>query len=461
MGDMSERREDEASTHVAPHDELHRVRLQGATVTVTTGADTGLALDVGPTGLLVGSGSDCDFRLTDRRVSRRHLVLRAETRGVRVIDQGSRNGTFFQGAQVTEMLLSADATLTVGDTNLGVHLQAEPLDVPLSPRTQLGDAIAHSAGMRHVFSILEQAARTDATVLLEGQSGTGKDILAFSLHQESARHEGPFVVVDCGAIPEHLIESELFGHEKGAFTGAAATRIGAFEQAHTGTVFLDEIGELPLESQPKLLRALESKSFRRVGGSKTIKVDVRVVAATNRRLREAARRREFREDLYYRLAVVHVAVPRLADRREDIRPLAERFLRMATRDENARVPPELAGLLEAYAWPGNARELRNVVERFATFGRADAALLFGESSPASERGAAGATALDLRAVEHLPYHEAKRQVLDALQRSLLPKAIERAGGSIPRAAQLLGIPKASLYRMLEGSDDDRSGNERA
>jgi transcriptional regulator with PAS, ATPase and Fis domain len=451
---MSGTRDDEASTHGTSVEALNQVRLQGATVSVVSGVDAGLSLAVGPGGVLVGSGSDCDFRLSDRRVSRRHLVLRAEASGVRVTDRESRNGTFFQGARVEEIVLNADGTLTVGDTNLAVKLLPEPLDVVLSRRTELGDAIAHSQAMRHVFSILEQAARTDATVLLEGESGTGKDILAYALHQESPRHEGPFVVVDCGAIPEHLIESELFGHEKGAFTGASATRIGAFEQAHTGTIFLDEIGELPLESQPKLLRALESRSFRRVGGSKMIRVDVRVVAATNRRLREAARRREFREDLFYRLAVVHVAVPRLAERRADIRPLAERFLRVATRDAAARIPPELAMLLEAYAWPGNARELRNVVERFATFGRTDAALLFGEATgPASQDAPRDANAIDLAAVEHLPYHEAKRRVLDALQRSILPKAIERAGGSVPKAAQLLGIPKASLYRMLEGNDE--------
>src|SRR5262249_21919429 len=160
------------------------------------------------------------------------VVLRADTSGIHVVDRGSRNGTFFHGARIQELILNADGVLTIGDTSLSVKLLAEPLDLELSRRPQLGDAIAHSQAMRHVFSILEQAAKTDATVLLEGESGTGKDVLAYALHQESPRHDGPFVVVDCGAIPEHLIESELFGHEKGAFTGAAATRVGAFEQAH-------------------------------------------------------------------------------------------------------------------------------------------------------------------------------------------------------------------------------------
>jgi transcriptional regulator with PAS, ATPase and Fis domain len=448
---MSGSRGIDLSTHGTSIDDLQHVRLQGASVTVVSGPDAGVTMPIGAAGVLVGSGSSCDMRLADRRASRQHVELRAEAVGVRVIDRESRNGTHFCGARIEKLLLTSDAMITVGDTSLAIKLLTQPLDVPLSSRTAFGDAIAHSQAMRHVFSVLDQAAATDVTVLLEGDSGTGKEVLSHALHQESARREGPFVVVDCGAIPETLIESELFGHEKGAFTGAASTRLGAFEQAHTGTIFLDEIGELPLESQPKLLRALESRSFRRVGGSSTIKVDVRVIAATNRRLREAVRAREFREDLFYRLAVVHVSVPRLADRREDIRPLAERFLRLASGDDAARLPPEVVRLFEAYPWPGNARELRNVVERFATFRKADAALLFGGDAPQAAPGGE----LDVSAVDHLPYHEAKRRVMEALHKSLLPRAIERAGGSIPRAAQMLGIPKASLYRMLEGTEDDR------
>jgi transcriptional regulator with PAS, ATPase and Fis domain len=307
-----------------------------------------------------------------------------------------------------------------------------------------------------VFSLLEKAARSDVTVLLEGDSGTGKDVLAFALHQESSRRDGPFVVVDCGAIPEHLIESELFGHERGAFTGAVAARAGAFEQADGGTVFLDEIGEMPIEAQPKLLRALENRSFRKVGGSATVRVNVRVVAATNRRLREAVRRREFREDLFYRLAVVHVSVPRLGDRPDDIVPLAEAFLRRATNDPVAQIPPELARLLTAYAWPGNARELRNVVERFATFDRADPKILFGahDSGPPG----AGGTA-DFGGLDQLPYHDAKRRVVESFHRAVLPRVLERAGGSVPRAAELLGLPRASLYRMLQQLRDDPGEGE--
>ena len=419
-----------------------RLRLKGASVRVTEGPDAGLEMTVGPAGLVIGSGAGCDLRLSDKIVSRRHAELFAEADGVRLLDRGSRNGTYFGGARVHEVVLATDATVVVGETTLLVRLLGEPMDVLVSSRTRFGSAIARSASMRHVFELLERAARTDVTVLLEGESGTGKEVLAHALHQESPRRDGPFVVVDCGAIPENLVESELFGHERGAFTGASAARAGAFEQADEGTLFLDEIGELPLDAQPKLLRALENRSFRRVGGSQTVRVQLRVVAATNRKLRESVRKKEFREDLFYRLAVVHVAVPRLADRPDDILPLAEAFLRRATNDPEATLPAELGALLVSYGWPGNARELRNVVERFATFGRADARMLFGEAA----HDDAG-TRLDVASLDGLTYHDAKQRLLDAFHKSLLPRAVEREG-SVPRAAEALGLPKASLYRML-------------
>ena len=448
--------EEDMETRAAPVPGSSRVRLTGAEVEVVAGAEKGIRVPIGAAGVVVGSGLGCDLRLGDKLVSRRHLELGAEPSGVRVRDLGSRNGTLFGGARIRDLSLDRDGVLIVGETSLAVRLLSQPLDMALSPRTRCGDAIAHSSAMRHVFALLERAAQNDVTVLLEGDSGTGKDILALALHQESARRDGPFVVVDCGAIPDNLVESELFGHERGAFTGAVGTRTGAFEQAEGGTLFLDEIGELPMDAQPKLLRALENRSFRRVGGAQTIRVDVRVVAATYRRLREAVRRREFREDLFYRLAVVHVAVPRLSDRPDDVVPLAEAFLRRATGNAAAEVPPDLARLLTAYSWPGNARELRNVVERFATFDRAEPSLLFGagDAGPASRRGG-----LDLAAYESLPYHEAKRRLIEAFHRAVLPLVVERAGGSVPRAAELLEIPKASLYRMLAELRGDGGGGE--
>jgi transcriptional regulator with PAS, ATPase and Fis domain len=450
--------DEELSTRVAAIDEVSRVRLTGAEVEVIGGADAGARAAIDVAGVTIGAGTGCDVRLSDTLASRRHCELRATADGVLLRDLGSKNGTYFAGARVRELLLLKDAVLSIGQTTLGVRLFAEKVDVPLSPRRKFGDAIAESAAMRHVFALLERAAKNDVTVLFEGDSGTGKDVLARALHQESARRDGPFVVVDCGALPDNLVESELFGHEKGAFTGAQSARPGAFEQAHEGTLFLDEIGELPIDAQPKLLRALENRSFRRIGGTKLVNVNVRVVAATNRRLREAVRRREFREDLFYRLAVVNVAVPRLADRTEDIAPIAEVFLRRATGDAKATLPPDLVRLLMAYAWPGNARELRNVVERFATFERADASLLFG-GEPASGAVPSGEGAFD--GLDALPYHDGKRRVIEAFHRAVLPRVVERADGSIARAAELLGLPRPSLYRMLRelkdgpGDDDER------
>ena len=211
-------------------------------------------MPIGAGGLVIGSGDRCDLRITDELVSRVHLELMSEAGGVRAIDRGSRNGTLLGAARVKDVLLVESTTLQIGTTPLKIALVATPLTIELSQRSRFGDAIAHSSGMRHVFSLLERASRNEVTVLLEGDSGTGKEVLAHAIHDESARRDAPFVVVDCGAISENLVESELFGHEKGAFTGATARRLGAFEQANGGTIFLDEIGELPLDMQPKRLR---------------------------------------------------------------------------------------------------------------------------------------------------------------------------------------------------------------
>ena len=214
----------EGVTRKVSIDDVHRLQLAGAQVEVIAGADAGQKLDIEAAGLVVGSGSDCDLQLDDALVSRRHLELRAEETGVRVLDLDSTNGTLLHGAMIRDVLLTGDAVLGVGDSSLQVRLSGETLDVSVSPRRRFGNAIAHSPAMRHVFSLLERAAKMDVTVLLEGDSGTGKDVLATALHSESARSEGELVVVDCGAIPEGLVESELFGHEKGAFTGASAAR---------------------------------------------------------------------------------------------------------------------------------------------------------------------------------------------------------------------------------------------
>ncbi|MEZ4295227.1 MAG: sigma 54-interacting transcriptional regulator [Polyangiaceae bacterium] len=428
--------EEEQATRRAAADAARSVRLTSAKVLVTAGPDAGLEATIGAAGLVVGTGQGADLRLSDRRVSRAHLSLRAEPDGVRLTELGSRNGTYFAGARVHDLALVEDASVVLGETTLLVRVLSEPLDVSVSSRQTFGQAIARSAGMRHVFELLEQAARTDVTVLLEGESGTEQGGARARAARGEPTKGWAFRGGRLRGDPEKLVESELFGHERGAFTGAVAARAGAFEQASEGTLFLDEIGELPLEAQPKLLRALESRSFRRVGGSKAVHTRARVVAATNRKLREAVRKKEFREDLFYRLAVVHVTVPQLRDRPDDVLPLAESFLRRATGDPKAAIPAELSALLMSYSWPGNARELRNVVERFATFGRTDPRVLFGEAEAPSP-----GLSVDVGVLDGLPYHEAKQRLIDAFHRGVLPRAVDACGGNVARAAEQLGLPK--------------------
>ncbi|MCA9585630.1 MAG: sigma 54-dependent Fis family transcriptional regulator [Myxococcales bacterium] len=413
--------------------------VRAATVAVVKGPDSGreVRLDA-PTTFVIGSGASADMRLTDPSISREHLDVTLTPSGVRLRDR-SKNGTFIGGVRVRDVLMQTDTIVTLGTTAVMMRIEADDLALPLSEEVTFGDAFGTAPVMRHLFATLAEAAASEISVLLEGESGVGKDVLARAIHGTSPRREGPFVVVDCGTIPANLIESELFGHVRGAFTGASEDRRGVFEEAHGGTLFFDELGELPVEMQPKLLRALESREIRPVGGNRTRRVDVRVVSATNRRLAEAARRGDFREDLYYRLAVARVTVPPLRDRREDVLPLATRFLRSAKGDPRVEISPDLGAMLVEYSWPGNVRELRNVIERHAALGDADMAMLF-------DSGAAPAARDDLSA---LPYHEARRVVLERFEADYIPKVLERAKGVIARAAAHAEVARPSFYRMLE------------
>jgi transcriptional regulator with PAS, ATPase and Fis domain len=427
------------------------LRVHAAVLEITAGPDAGRSARVDRPTFVVGSGPAADLRLSDGAVSREHVRIALEPSGIRLRDEGSKNGTWIGGVRVNDVVLTSDAAVDVGKTKLLVRIEAEVMDLPLSASVAFGDAIGVSPAMRHLFAVLERAARSDVTILLEGESGVGKEVLARAVHSQSARAGGPLVAVDCGAIPAGLVESELFGHERGAFTGAAHARSGVFEQADGGTLFLDEIGELPLDLQPKLLRAIETREVRPVGGRSARPVDVRIVAATNRRLAEAAAAGEFRRDLFYRLAVARVVVPPLRDRREDILPLARAFLRAATGDARTELPVELAAMLASYAWPGNVRELRNVIERWALLGVRDARGLF--DAPGI---AAGASIEDL---SHLPYHEARRLVLDRFERAYLPKVLEDAGGVVARAAEHAQVARPSFYRMLERVQPGRDGEK--
>jgi transcriptional regulator with PAS, ATPase and Fis domain len=415
------------------------LQVRSAKLVITKGVDAGRSVMIDQPTFVIGTGQSADVRLGDPAVSREHVRVSLLPNGVRVRDDGSKNGTWLGGVRIREVLLSSDASIVVGGTTIAITIEADDLELPLSANDRFGDAIGASAVMRNLFAILEKVAPTELTVLLEGESGTGKDVLARAIHARSARANEPMVVVDCGAIPETLIESELFGHERGSFTGADKARKGVFEEANGGTLFLDEIGELPVEMQPKLLRALEAREVRPVGARAPRPIDVRVVAATSRRLAEAARTGEFRSDLFYRLAVARVTVPPLRDRLEDVLPIARAMLRVLRSDPHLEIPTDLASMLEAYTWPGNVRELRNVVERWAALGRLDRTMFDPLEAQQSAED-------DL---SRLPYHEARKIVLDRFEEKYLPRVLERAGGVMARAAELAEVARPSFYRMLE------------
>ncbi|GAB5543546.1 MAG: sigma 54-interacting transcriptional regulator [Sandaracinaceae bacterium] len=323
----------------------------------------------------IGKSKGNDLVLPDETVSRAHCEIVRDDRGYLLRDLGSTNGTLLDGAEIKEAWLKTGAVITVGKVELKVRPFHERVEILPSDAASYGEVAGKSVGMRQVFGLLERLGPTDATVLIGGETGTGKDVLARSIHAQSPRAKRPFIVVDCGAVVGSLIESELFGHEKGAFTGASATRQGAFELADGGTLFLDEIGELPLDLQPKLLRALETRAFRRVGGNQSTAVDIRVIAASKRNLKMEVERGKFREDLYFRLAVVPVELPPLRERLDDIPLLVGTLLaRIAEGDATGSTPtdisPETLDALRAHDWPGNIRELRNVLERAAYLSRA-------------------------------------------------------------------------------------------
>jgi DNA-binding NtrC family response regulator len=388
----------------------------------------------------IGSHASNDVRIEQPTVSRFHCEIQLTPRGAMVRDLGSRNGTVLDGVTVVEAALRGDSVIRLGHESLRFELGEEENLVELSKRSSLGGLVGSSLAMRAVFAVLERASASDAIVLLQGETGTGKEAAAQTLHDAGPRRAGPFVVVDCGCIPKDLLESELFGHERGAFTGADRRRVGAFEEADGGTVFLDEIGELPLDVQPKLLRAIQQREVRPVGANQHRTVDVRIVAASNRDLRQEVNSGRFRSDLYYRLAVVKVQLPTLRSRPEDIPALVEQLLGTlkvsggAVR-EHLTSPAFLANL-QRHAWPGNVRELRNFIER---------CLVFERPLPVGEGGGRAPAPVDGK----LPYEEARRIALEQFERAYLAALLEEHRGSVAEAARAAGLHRGSLYRLLQ------------
>jgi transcriptional regulator with PAS, ATPase and Fis domain len=395
--------------------------------------------------LSIGTAEGNSLVLTDSAVSRHHCTITVTDRGFLLRDLDSTNGTFLQSFRVEAAYLEPGATITAGVTSLRFQPLDERLEEPLSAQIRFGAVLGKSVSMRRIFGLLTKIAPTDATVLLEGETGTGKGLVARTIHQESQRASGPFVVVDCGSIPPTLIESELFGYVKGAFTGATADRAGAFETAKGGTIFLDEIGELPLELQPKLLRALEERVIKRVGSQQPVGLDVRVIAATNRDLRQAVNRGSFRSDLFYRLDIMRLRIPPLRERREDVRMLVTHFFHDLSGDTSQGPPRALAETLERYDWPGNVRELRSAVERAVITG--DPALWAGLMSSDPVPPASGANPYEFD--PSLSFRDAKAMATAGWERWFVTELMARNENNLSKAARAAKMDRSHLRQLVK------------
>ncbi|MFO0663659.1 MAG: sigma 54-interacting transcriptional regulator [Polyangiaceae bacterium] len=388
----------------------------------------------------IGTHPSNDVVLTDRAVSRFHCKIQRDGIVWRIVDSSSRNGTRLDGVRVRDAELSpTGGTLAFGSSVLRISAsEGGQVELPVTP--SFGQLIGASIAMRKLFALLERVANSDINVLIQGESGTGKELVATEIVRRGPRANKPFVIVDCGAISPHLIESELFGHVRGAFTGAERDRVGAFEAANTGTVFLDEIGELPLELQPKLLRALEAREVRRVGETKPRKIDVRVVSATNRELDREVNKGRFREDLYFRLAVVGVRVPSMRERIEDLLLLIRGFLHQLGMPEEERLfGPEVLAEMGRHDWPGNVRELRNYVERAIVLKGALHEL--GEPATRDQEPAAPKP--------RAPFRVAKEEAIDEFERAYLTKLLDEAQGNMSKAARLAAMDRMYLHKLVQ------------
>lgn len=440
-----------AATVDVPHARLEVHEPSGSVQTLTLGLDE----------RVVGSDASADLTVGDPAVSRRHFGVRLTEHGVRVQDLGSKNGVYVDNARIVDGYFGSGSVLTFGKCRAQVSASGEHEKIPLSRGVRFGAMLGASVVMRALFARLQRLAQDEQTVLVIGESGTGKELVARALHDEGTRASKPFVVLDCTAVSAALVEAELFGHARGAFTGAIAARQGVFEAANEGTLFIDEIGELPLELQPKLLRALERREVRRVGETQLRRVDVRVIAATHRNLRSLVKEGTFRQDLYYRLAVCEVRVPPLRERRDDIALLVDHLLgELGSERRREDLPRAAREMLDSYDWPGNVRELRNAVARLLLFPEEVASVLSSTpgaagNGPEREERASPLVGLDL------PLKAARELVVSSFERRYLEAKIAAAHGNMTQAAASMGISRQYLYRLLEehGLRSPNAGDE--
>lgn len=389
-----------------------------------------------PTPVLVGEGPACELRLGDRLVSRRHASFDIEDGALRLRDLDSTNGTYVLGLRVLDVLLTGGEVIGLGASTLRVERGA-PKEENLPMQDRFGRMLGGSREMRRLYPVLARLAASNVPVVIEGETGTGKELLAESIHEQSARCDQPYVVFDCTSVPLNLAESELFGHERGAFTGATNQRKGLFEQAHGGTLFIDEIGDLDPSLQPKLLRAIERQEIRRVGGNETRRVDVRILAATRRNLDEEVVAGRFRDDLYHRLMVTRIELPPLRNRRGDVPALIRRF--WTDSNGEGEPPADLVSRWAAEKWPGNIRELRNSVARAVALGD-----LAGGMPPSLASGPSvsdGSGIIEEVIRQRLPITQARQKVIDAFEHRYLEQVLADNDGDTARAAAVSGVAR--------------------
>ncbi len=446
-----------AGTEVLVLQQRTTLKLRKCRLQVSAGPDDGKSLVSDKERLRCGAHPTNDLVLAeDRTASRHHFEIINTERGWLLVDLNSTNGTFLDGRRIERAYLSAGAQIRAGSSTLTFAPIDEEVTVEPDREGELCGLVGQSIQMRQVFALIKKIAPMDVSVIIGGETGTGKELVARAIHELSGRKKGPMVVLDCGAIPPNLIESELFGHEKGSFTGAMTERPGAFERAHGGTIFLDELGELRLDLQPKLLRVLENREVRRVGGNDTLEVDCRVIAATNRDLPKEIAAGNFREDLFFRLSVINIQLPPLRQRREDIPLILKRALaepEVVARHGKKRISPEALSLLMAYAWPGNVRELMNVLSHVLAFSEGEEVLP--EHLPPRVRGQQREGPLPFN--EHLTFKDAKEQLLENFEREYITSVLTRCEGNLSRAARESGLHRKSIERLVKKYQLDAKG----
>ncbi len=447
----------EGSTQLLQVDENRDViSFRKCQLLVVEGPDKNRKMDLERKPLKIGKKEDNDFALSDNTVSRYHLMIEQVGDSFVLKDLGSTNGTFINGLRVKEAYLSTGDVIGLGNTRIEFIAFDEKIQIEPSTKTALGDMVGKSRKMRQIFGICEKIAPSLATVIVEGETGTGKELVSRAIHQYSLRKEKPFVVFDCSSVAPSLIESELFGHEKGSFTGAIKDRKGAFEAANGGTIFLDEIGELTLDLQPKLLRALEQREIRRVGSNLVSKIDVRVVCATNRDLKKEVDLGRFRQDLYYRLSVVKIHLPSLRERSEDIPVILENFLTQGRFNrlpdgslKVTRIEDDALKMLQRYQWPGNVRELANVIERTVSMadGHVISASHLGYVFQEMEQLIEPTDRISIDT--SLPFKEAKQKIVENFEKEYLEDLLKRNQYNVSKASREAQVDRKHLRNLLK------------